>query len=374
MNLSIIEKYADLLVNYSLNIQSGEKLFIESTTLAEPLVREVFRKATQKGALVEYQLAFSEENKIRLDNSEPEQLKHIPVLYNHAMEHFDAYLKIMAPHNLVEIKNLDAEKRNIQKKALKPTLEQYYQRMANGSLKRSLCLFPTQAGAQMTGMSLEEYSKFVFNACHLYNEHPENSWLSIRKNQQTIVDFLNKTEKIRYVAPNTDISFSVKGRQWINSDGRSNMPSGEVFTGPVEDTVNGDVYFSLPSVFEGQIVKGVKLKVKDGKVIEWTADEGKDFLDKIFNIPGANYFGEVAIGTNYNIKKSTYNILFDEKIGGTIHMAVGQSYAQTGGKNNSIVHWDMITDMTKGGQIFADGKLIYENGKFLEHLFFHCKN
>ncbi|WP_108809197.1 aminopeptidase [Aquimarina spinulae] len=365
MNSSILKKYADLLVHYSLDIQPGDKLFIQTTTLAEPLVREVFRTAIKAGAHVEYQLEFSEAHKIKIDNSEEKQLNQPPVLYAHAMEHFDAYLKIMAPHNLIENQNIDTQKQRKHKETLKPITEHYYKRTANGSLKRTLCLYPTQAGAQMAGMSLEEYSHFVFNACHLFNEDPKTSWLHIRKEQQNIVDYLNKVDKVQYITKGTDIQFSVKGRKWINSDGRTNMPSGEVFTGPIEDSVNGTVYFSLPSVFEGHIVKGITLRVKDGKIIDWKAEEGQELLDDIFKVPGANYFGEVAIGTNYNIQQATKNILFDEKIGGTIHMAVGQSYFQTGAKNKSIIHWDMITDMTQGGQILADGKLIYENGKFL---------
>jgi len=148
----------------------------------------------------------------------------------------------------------------------------------------------------------------------------------------------------------------------------NNMPSGEVFSAPVEDSVNGEFTFDYPAIYMGKEAHMVTLKVKDGKVVEWHAETGQDLLDEVFSIPGANYFGEVAIGTNYGIQQSTKNILFDEKIGGSIHMAVGQSYGQCGGKNQSAVHWDMIADMKDGGQIFADGELIYENGEFIGEL------
>jgi aminopeptidase len=170
---------------------------------------------------------------------------------------------------------------------------------------------------------------------------------------------------MRYISKDTDISFSTKDRIWINSDGRANMPSGEVFTGPVEDSVNGTIFFSYPGVYMGHEVENVRLWVKDGLVERWEATRGKDFLNYIFTIPGARRFGEAAIGTNYDISRITKNILFDEKIGGSIHMAIGQSYLHTGGNNESSVHWDMITDMTEAGEIWADGEKIYEKGKFL---------
>lgn len=364
MNL-ILRKYASLLVDYCLDIQTGEKLYIKSSTAGEPLVKEVYRAAIKKGAIVEYDLIFSEESRIRLHNSKDDQLKHVPTLNAHAIENFDAFLMIRAPHNLLENHANDPEKIKIINKALKPISDNYRRRTAEGTLKRSLCQYPTQASAQMAGMSLEEYSFFVFNACRLFDENPEASWLKVREDQQRFVDHLDQVDLVRYVGPKTDISFRVKGRKWMNSDGRTNMPSGEVFSGPIEDSVNGQVYFSYPSVFMSKAVQGILLKVVDGKVMEWSAEVGQEVLDEVFKVPGARYFGEVAIGTNYNIKQATKNILFDEKIGGTIHMAVGQSYLQTGGKNESDIHWDMITDMTDGGQIYTDGNLIYENGKFL---------
>lgn len=365
MNASILEKYANLLVDYCLDIKQGNKLYISSSTAGEPLVKEVYRAAVKRGAIVEYNLSFSEESRIKMKYAEGDQLTHQPVLHAHAMENFDAYLAIRAPHNLVENHDIDKEKMKIRTAAMKSMSDNYFRRTADGSMVRSLCQYPTQASAQMAGMSLEEYSEFVFNACRLYDEDPKASWLKVREDQQHIVDYLNKVDKIQYITNGTDISFRVKDRIWINSDGRTNMPSGEVFTGPIEDSVNGTVHFNFPSVYSSRPVKGITLNVKDGKVENWKAEEGQELLDEIFEIPGARYFGEVAIGTNYNIQKATKNILFDEKIGGTIHMAVGQSYLQTGANNQSAIHWDMITDMSHGGQIIADNKLIYENGKFL---------
>jgi aminopeptidase len=213
-------------------------------------------------------------------------------------------------------------------------------------------------------MSLEEYEKFVFDACNLFDENPLATWQNFGKNQQKTVDYLNSKSKIRYVGSNIDITFSVKDRLWINSDGKTNMPSGEIYTAPVDDSMNGWVLFTLPSVYMGERVENVRLEIKDGYIESWTATMGKEFLDKIFEIPGARRFGEAAIGTNYKIQQATNNILFDEKIGGTIHLAIGDAYKQCGGVNESSIHWDMITDMTDG-EIYADDELCYKNGKFI---------
>ncbi len=363
---SILSKYAKLLVNYCLEIKPGEKFFILTSTLAEPLVKEIYREALIAGAKqVEIEMQFQGKNRIFLKEANDEQLQQVSPLYKLAMVEFDAYLAIRAPYNLREGANNDTEKVKKYKASRAALNEIYFKRTATRDLKRSLCQYPTIASAQNAGMSLEEYEKFVFNACNLYADDPTAEWLKVREKQQKIVDLLNGKKDIHYKGNGIDISFKTKGRTWINSDGQTNMPSGEVYTSPEEDSVNGVINFSYPGLYMGQEVEGVTLWVKDGYIEKWEAKRGKDFLDKIFNMEGTRRFGEAAIGTNYNIKQMTKNILFDEKIGGTIHMAIGQSYMQCGGKNKSSVHWDMISDMTDGGQILADGEKIYENGLFL---------
>jgi len=360
----MLTKYAQLITNYSLDLKAGERLYIRTTTVAEPLVREIFREATKLGCHVMVDMEFRSKTKIFMDNASDEQLSYVDPLKKMAMETCDAYLYIRAPFNLRADKNIDKEKRKKRAAAGKVLNKIYFDRMAEGTMKRSLCQFPTQANAQEAGMSLEEYEHFVYDACKLYEDDPVAAWLEVRKSQQRIVDFLNQKSEMRYVNKHSDISFSVEGRTWINSDGMNNMPSGEVFSAPVEDSVNGHITFDYPSIYMSQEAAGIRLEVENGKVVKWSADRGQELLDQVFAIPGANYFGEVAIGTNYNIQTATKNILFDEKIGGSVHMAVGQSYGQCGGKNESSIHWDMISDMRDGGQIFADGEMIYENGKF----------
>ena len=374
---TILSKYAHLLVNYCLEIKEGEKLFIQTSPLAEPLVREVYREALRAGAsVVETDFMFRERNRIFQTEASEAQLKSVSPFYTMAMASFDAYLHIRAPYNLREDANIPQKdtqtagnRSKIRSAALKDISTIYSERTAKrgqiGGMKRNLCQYPTDAAAQEAHMCLSDYEQFVFGACKLYDDNPTESWLNVRRNQQRIVDYLNNCRSVRYFNEKTDITFSTQGRIWMNSDGQTNMPSGEVYTSPVEDAVNGVVHFSYPCLYNGHEVEDVTLWVKNGYIEKWEAQRGQDFLNSIFKINGTRRFGEAAIGTNYDISRMTKNILFDEKIGGTIHMAIGQSYLQTGGKNESSVHWDMITDMTNGGKIYADGALIYENGQFL---------
>lgn len=363
--MELIAKYAHLLVHYCLDLREGERLYLSSTTLAEPLAREVFREATRIGAHVDVDLAFREQQRIFLHEASEAQIKRVPPLYKSAMEEYEAYLLIRAPFNLRENQTIPPEKSRARSEALKDINKAYFQRTATRALKRNLCEYPTLAGAQEAGLSLEEFERFIFGACKLYDEDPVQSWLQVRHKQQSVVDLLNSRQTFRYVGEGTDISFSTQGRTWINSDGQTNMPSGEVYTSPVEDSVNGVVHFTYPAIYMGREVEGVTLWVEQGEIRKWEAKRGKDLLDSVFQLQGARRFGEAAIGANYNIDRFTKNILFDEKIGGTVHMAVGQSYLQTGGKNESPIHWDMIADMKNGGIIFADDEKIYENGRFL---------
>ena len=360
-----LKKYALLLVEYSLSLKKGERLFIQSTTLAEPLVREVYKEALKVGASVDVKLEFEGQSDIFNSHAEESQLLHICPTTKKAMEEYEAYLHIRAPFQLKSKYQLSPVKEKIRQQAMKPIQSIYFDRTADLRLKRTLCQFPTEASAQEAGMSLEDYEHFIFKACKLEHTDPKMAWLDLRKNQQKIVDYLNKCSEIQFKGPTVDLKFSTLGRKWINSDGQTNMPSGEVYTSPVEDSVDGHILFSFDSIYRNNEVKEVSLEVKDGEIKSWDASDGKDFLDKIFEIPGTRRFGEAAIGTNYDIDRITKNILFDEKIGGSIHLAIGQSYKQAGGKNVSSVHWDMITDMTNGGTIFADGQKVYENGNFL---------
>ena len=367
MNGDILKKYAHLLVHYCLDIKPNDRVYLQSSTLAIPLIKEVHKAILVAGASLDTQLEFEDQSFDFWENASDFAIDHISPLHKEAFDHYEAYLLIKAP--FLESGNPSAHTAKSDRRAIAtaPLQKKYFERIGTPSrdLKRNFCLYPTQASANLAKMDLDTYTNFVANACFLNTPDPVANWLNIRYMQQNIVDKLNLASRFRFLSSNTDIRFNCQGRTWINSDGLNNMPSGEVFTSPIEDSVEGFITFTFPGYYMGREVQNVRLEVKNGLIESWSADLGQDFLDYIFSLDGTRRFGEAAIGTNTNIQQMTGNILFDEKIGGTIHMAIGQSYAQCGGKNVSSVHWDMITDMTKDGQIFADDQLIYERGKFL---------
>lgn len=363
--MDILKKYASLLVNYCVEIKEGDRLFINSSTLAEPLIKEVYREAVIRGANVEVNLDFRDKYNMFINNASDDQLKNVSPFFHMAMKDFNAYLYIKAPFNTNEDRNVDTARANKYRETMAPVNKIYFERAATRDLKRNFSIFPTQAFAQEAGMSLDEYENFVYGACKLFDDDPSESWRNMGKYQQRIVDILDKHRNFTFKGPDFELNFSTEGRLWINSDGKTNMPSGEIYTSPVEDSVNGTVRFSYPCIHNGNEAEGVTLWVKDGYIEKWEASKGKAYLDKIFELKGARRFGEAAIGTNENIDRITKNILYDEKMGGSIHMAIGQSYIQAGGKNESPIHWDMMTDMKNGGEIYADKELIYKNGKFL---------
>ncbi len=362
----ILEKYAKLIVNYCVSTKPGEKVLIQSTTLAEPLVREVYREILRAGGIPHVNMDFRDQDVISINESNEDQLAYVDPVYAMATQEFQGYIFIRAPFYSRSTQEINREKAKLAAKARAPFRQRYSERTATYELKRTLCEYPTAANAQNAGLSLEEYAHYIYDACRLFEDDPIACWQEVGRSQQHIVDFLNQKEKVRYLGEGIDISFSTKDRIWINSDGRTNMPSGEVYTAPVDDSVNGTIHFAYPSMFRGEEVEGITLWVKDGWVEKWEAKKGQKLLDRIFNIDeGARRFGEAAIGTNMRIQRPLKNILFDEKIGGTVHMAVGQAYIQNNGTNKSAIHWDMIADMKNGGQIFVDDELIYESGKFL---------
>lgn len=360
-------RYARLLTEYCLELTPGDKLFVSTTTLALPLVEEVYRAALRRGAHVEVDLAWRGRGRTFLEEASDEQLAYVSPLRRTAFEDFDAYLAIKAPFNLRAMAGAPADKQAKRSEATKALNEIYFRRTGTRELRRNLCQYPTSAAAQEAGMSLAEYRGFVFGACKLDAPDPTAAWLQVRERQQAVVDRLNAHTTFRYRNAESDITFSTEGRTWINSDGQTNMPSGEVYTSPVEDSVEGRIHFDYPAVRAGHEVEGVTLTVERGEIVGWEARRGKGYLDEVFARPGTRRFGEAAIGTNYDIDRLTRNMLFDEKIGGTVHMAIGQSYKQCGGKNESPVHWDLLAGMRDGGEVLADGEVIYRDGRFLDY-------
>jgi len=360
----VLKKYAKVLVNYSLELKKGDKLLIASSYLAEDLLKEVYSQALAAGAYPEFKIAINGTDKIFYDNAADHQLEYVSPVSRYIYEKYDAVLHVLAPFNVKELQNTPAEKKQKCSAARAEINKIFMQRAADKELRWNLCVFPTNAEAQECGMSQSEYADFVYNCCFLYEDDPIGCWNKLEKDQQKIVDFLNGRKEIHYKGSNIDVKFRTDGRKWINSSGKSNMPSGEVFTGPVENSINGTVRFSYPGIFMEQEIEDITLDIKNGEVVKGTAAKGQELLNKILEIPGARRFGEAAIGNNERVNKFTKNMLFDEKMGGTIHMAIGAGYPETGAKNESAIHWDLLADM-KDGEITADGEVIYRNGKFL---------
>lgn len=365
VNKAILGKYASLLLNYCLELQPGEKLLVNTTTLAEPLVKELFEQSLKKGVMMEVIFDWQGKAEAYAVYGHELQARYVSPLYREAVESYDGYLVIRAPFLSSGTTVPATGLTSIRSEAIKDLNKLYFERTATRSLKRNLCQYPTEQGAKSANMILDEYTDFIINACYLNEDNPDEHWVKVREVQQSIVDHLNICTSFRYQSNVMDISFNTEGRTWINSDGKTNMPSGEVYTSPVENSVNGFITFTLPSLYQGHLLNNVRLDVKDGYIEQWSCDNNIEVLDDVFKIEGSRRFGEAAIGTNYRITQLTKNILYDEKIGGTVHMAIGQSYLQAGGKNESTLHWDMITDMVQGGKIYADDHLIYQNGRFL---------
>lgn len=369
MNLknSFFEKYADVLVNYSVKVKTGDLVLIKSESyLAQPLIKEIYKAVLKNGAHPVVRCAIDGLSEIFIKNANSEQLNYIDAMTKLEFNVADKLISIGAPLNTKSMSNADADKMAIRSKAARELSQTMLKRSEEGKLNWVIADFPTQALAQEAKMSLDEYFEFVESACYLDLDNPVQKWLNIGKEQTRTAEILNKTKKLYIKGEKTDITFNVEGRKWISCDGLNNFPDGEIFTSPVENDIEGVIYFDFPAIYKGNSAHKIQLKIENGKVIEAHAETGEDFLLSMLDMDeGSRFIGEIAIGTNERIKNVTGNILFDEKIGGSIHMALGASYPETGGKNVSGLHWDIIKNMKQNSFIYADDKLIYKNGKFV---------
>lgn len=361
-----LNKMAKVLVDYSLSIKKGDSFLIQGHEVTIPLMKELYKEALLRGAHPEVKVMVEELAEIMLKYGNDEQIKYVSPVAQCSMEKYDAYLRLEGSFHTRPLVNVSPEKIRDRSTANKKINSTVQKRSFEGKMRWSITQFPTYAGAMEADMSLSEFEDFVFAACFVDKEDPVSEWLNLKNNQQKIIDYIKDKDVIRVVAEDTDLTLRVGGRTWINSCGTTNFPSGEVYTGPVEDSLNGHIRYTFPAIQNGKPVEDVRLTFKDGKVVNASAKKGEDFLLALIGTDsGSCYAGEFALGTNYGIQKFTKNILFDEKIGGTIHIALGAAYPATGSKNNSSIHWDMICDMRNGGEIYADGELFYKDGKFL---------
>jgi aminopeptidase len=296
------------------------------------------------------------------------QLAFLNPLEVQEVEAADVAIHVLAAQNTRALSSIDPQRQAVRGKARRLLMDQFLQRAAGGSLRWVVAQFPCQAMAQDAHMSLAEYADFVWSACFLDRPDPRAAWQAQSESQARLVDYLNGVEELHIDTPaGTDMHLAVAGRTWINCAGRENLPDGEVFTGPIEDATKGIVCFDFPAVHGGREVRGVRLRFRAGRVVEASAEQGEEFLIRMLDQDdGSRVLGEAALGCNYAITRHTRNTLFDEKIGGTFHLALGTSYPESGGRNQSGLHWDMVGDLRQGGRVEADGRLISENGRFVD--------
>ena len=365
--LSYEEKLAKLLCEYSLKVKKGDVVEIRGEVCAEPLIKACYVHLLKLGAYPIVKMSFAEQMYYFYKYAEKEQLEYIPEVSRVTAETINGLIVIDSEINTKSLTGIDSQKVALNRKATRVLKDIMFEREAKGEFRWVLAPYPTFAMAQDAEMSFEEYKNFVFRACKLHETDPVIAWQEVSEFQQKIVDLLKGTKELKIIGKNTDLSLRVEGRKWINCDGSHNMPDGEVFTSPVEDSANGVIFFDVPTSFMGVEVRNVILTFENGKVVEAKAEKGEDFLVKMLDTDeGARLVGEIAFGLNEDIDRPSKNILFDEKIGKTMHLAVGSSYPEAGGKNKSGLHWDLIKRMDNGAKVYVDGKLIYENGKFLD--------
>jgi aminopeptidase len=367
-----IKNLAKTIVNYSIKAQAGDHVAIVGSPLAEPLIKEIFREVLRVGGHpypflgLEIFRGMDGLDEILLQEGNEEQIQHVLRTDEMILTQFETMISIRSCGNTRALSNVDPARQAMRARARSEIVQRYFDRTATGEFRWCATLFPTAAYAQDSEMSLSEFEDYVYATMYADTKDPIAAWMGIHDEQQKLIDWLKGKSQIVIKGPSAELELSIKGRTFLNADGTFNMPSGEIYTGPVEDSVNGWVDFTYPAIREGKEVHGVHLRFEAGRVVEATAEKNEDYLTQMLNVDeGARYVGEWALGTNRMINRFIKNILFDEKIGGTMHLALGGGYRQTGSKNESAIHWDMICDLRDGGEIYVDGELFYRSGEFL---------
>ena len=358
-----ITKLAKVLVHYSLQIQPGQLVYLQTTPLADELSLTFFEEAIKAGAHIHIQNEVPGTREIFLKNASDEQLDFENPIRRKIYETFDARMVIEADSNTRELAGVDPKRIARQKKTNGPLFKLFVDRLTSGEVKWCLTVYPTDAAAQEANMSLSDYREFVYGAGMLNEDDPVAFWEAEAAHQKKMVDWLAGRKQVLLKGENVDLSMSIAGRTFIPCAGYENFPDGEIYTSPVEDSADGWIRFKYPAIFDGNEVEDIELWFEDGKIVKEKAGKNQELLTNLLNTdPGARYLGEWGIGTNYGITRFTKNMLFDEKLGGTIHLAVGLGFPKAGGSNESGLHWDMLCDMADA-EVTIDGDLFYQNGK-----------
>lgn len=361
-----IERLARVLTEHSLEVRSGDMVVLSGGVLSLPLLRAAYRSTLALGGNPAIEVLVPEVLEILLSEGSDEQIATINPFERIGSEQADAHLRVSASENTRAMTAIEPGRQQAYARARAEVSGRRMQRAATGELRWSSTVYPTQAHAQEAEMSLAEYEEFIAAAGWLDDPDPVARWRQLGADQARLIDWLTPKQEVRVVAPDTDLRVKIGGRSWINSDGHRNFPSGEIFVGPVEDSVEGHIRFSFASIVQGREVDDIRLWFEQGKVVRAEAGKNQEFLDAMLNTDaGARYLGEFAFGTNDNISRFTRNTLFDEKMGGTVHMALGAGYPDSGSKNRSAIHWDLIRDLRGGGEVYVDGELFEKDGKIV---------
>ncbi len=365
-----IDKLAEVLTHYSVGVRKDDVVRISGPPVAEPLIVALFRETVRSGGHPHVRMTPEQCEELLLKHGSRRQLSYISPLARYEVQRIDCAIGVWADENTKALTNVDPVRQAIVSRARGPIRQIFLKRASGngkGKLRWSGTQFPCNAAAQDAEMSLAEYEDFVFKAGLLHLPDPPGAWRRISRQQRRVCDFLDKAKEIRFTTPHgTELRLGIEARRWINCDGHENFPDGEVFTAPIEDATEGVACYSFPAVHGGREVHDVRLRFRNGKVADASASKGQEFLIKMLDQDkGARRLGELAIGLNYAIRSYTRNTLFDEKIGGTFHTALGAAYPESGGRNKSGLHWDMVCDLRQGGTIEVDGKVISRNGRFL---------
>jgi aminopeptidase len=361
-----VTNLAKILVGYSTEVKEGEVVAIDGETAAAPLLLAVYEEVLSAGAHAVMNVALDGQIAAYFKHAADPQLEWISPFAEWMVDNVDVRIAIGASTNTRELSGVPPEKQTKRQAATGELMTRAMKRAAEGSFRWVYTLFPTSAYASEAEMSLADYEDFYYGACLADDGDPMSAWKRASEETVRLAGWIEGHEEVRVTAPGTDITLGVAGRKFIPCVGDHNMPDGEFFTGPVEDSVEGEVSFHLPAVIGGREVSGVRLKFESGRVVDATADRGEEYLITLLDTDeGARTLGELGIGTNYSIDRGTREVLLDEKLGGTVHMAVGAAYPESGGTNDSAVHTDLVCDLRLGGKLEVDGVVMQEDGKFI---------
>jgi aminopeptidase len=362
-----IARLADLIVDYSLELQPGQVFRIDALDAASPLTLAFYRSAIRAGAFPYFSLGLEGTLELLLEHGTNEQIEYIAPQQWEEIEELDAIATIWSESNTRALSRVDPARHANHLAAQRRLHNRRWERIAAGEMRWCGTLFPTNAHAQDAGMSLLSYEDFVYSACHVDTGEAADHWRLVASSLRARAQELNSVKELRILGPDTDLRVSVDGRTWISAEGSYNMPDGEVFTSPVETATEGEIRYTFPAIYHGREVEDIRLRFEGGTVVHAEAARGDDYLKTLLEMDkGARILGEVAFGLNYEIDRFTRNILFDEKIGGTVHLALGSGFDDCGSKNDSALHWDIICDLREEGEIYADGELVWRAGQFLE--------